>query len=92
MAQMVPHGRPKEVQPPGTEGWEATAAAWLLDLVPEYRPYKTVCRHPVILAYIARHIVSGTVEGARQGYRTVRTKLAEHAPPHAVDDAEGLQC
>lgn len=84
---MVPQGWPKAVQPPGSEGWEATAVAWLLDLVPEYREYKMVCRHPVILASIARHIVSGTVEGARQGYRTVRTELAEHAPPHAVDDA-----
>jgi hypothetical protein len=46
-----------------------------------------VCRHPVILAYLARQIISGTVEGARQGYRTVRTELAEYAPPHAVDDA-----
>lgn len=25
------------------------------------------------------------VEGARQGYRTVRTELGEHIPPHAVD-------
>jgi hypothetical protein len=71
---------------PGTDGWEATATAWLLDLVPEYR-YKTVCRHPVILASIARHVISGTVAGERQGYRTVRTGLAEQAPPHAVDDS-----
>jgi hypothetical protein len=41
----------------------------------------------VFLASIARHVISGTVEGARQGYRTVRTDLAEHDPPHALDDA-----
>lgn len=87
MYQIVPHGWPKEVQPPGSEGWEATATAWLLDLLPEYRQYKMMCRHPVILAFTARHVTSGTVDGARQGYRTVRTELAEHAPPHAVDDA-----
>jgi hypothetical protein len=25
------------VSPPGTEDWEATAAAWLFNLFPEYR-------------------------------------------------------
>ena len=87
MAQMVPLGWPKTVQPPGSEGWEATAVAWLLDLVPEYRQYTMVCRHPVILASIARHLIHGSVDGARDGYRTVRTDLAGHAPPHAVDAA-----
>jgi hypothetical protein len=59
--------------------------AWLLDLVPEYRKHAVVCRHPVILVCIARHLVHGSVEGARDGLPAVRTELAEHAPPHAVD-------
>jgi hypothetical protein len=42
----------------------------------------SLCRHPVILASITRHLIRGSVEGARDGYRTVRT---EHAPPHPVD-------
>lgn len=46
-----------------------------------------VCRHPVILASIARHLLHGSAEGAREEYRTVRSELAEHAPPHAVDAA-----
>jgi hypothetical protein len=87
MVRNMPLGWPQDVQPPGSAGWEATAVTWLLDLVPEYRQYDMVCRHPVLLASIARHLVHGSVEGAREGYRTVRTELAEHAPPHAVDVA-----
>lgn len=87
MPQQLPPDWPDGVQPPGSDGWETTAVAWLLDLVPEYRQHKTVCRHPVILAYIARNLVHGSVTGARDGYRTFRTALAEHAPPHAVDAA-----
>jgi hypothetical protein len=36
---------------------------------------------------MARHLVHGSVEGVREAYRTARTELAEHAPPHAVDAA-----
>ena len=60
---------------------------WLLGLVPEYRHYDVLRRHPVILAHVARHLVHGSVEGAREGYRTVRADLAEDAPPHALDGA-----
>jgi hypothetical protein len=87
MAANMPSGWPKEVRPPGTAGWEATAITWLLDLAPEYRQYDVVRRHPVILALIVRHHIHGSVEGARAGYRSVRTELAEQAPPHALDDA-----
>ena len=87
MARYVPPDWPERVQPPGTEGWEASAVTWLLELVPEFRQYGAVCRHPVILTSIARHLIRGSVAGARDGYRTVRTELAEHAPPHAVDAA-----
>ena len=44
-----------------------------------------ISRHPVVLAAIARHTVTGAAEGARQGYRTARTELGEVVPPHAVD-------
>jgi hypothetical protein len=53
------------VHPPGSEGWEGTAVTWLLDLVPGYRQYAMVCRHPVILASIARHLIHGSIDGAR---------------------------
>ena len=83
----VPPGWPPEVNPPGSEDWETTASAWLLDLVPEYRQHAAVRQHPVVLAFIARHQISGAVQGARQGYRTTRTELGEFAPPHVIDAA-----
>jgi hypothetical protein len=64
----VPRGWPEAVSSPGSEDWEATAAAWLLSLVPEYRQYPAVRQYPVVLAFIARHVLNGAVEGARQGY------------------------
>jgi hypothetical protein len=77
-------GWPAAVNPPGSEDWEATAAAWLLDLLPEYGQYPTMRRHPVVLAFIARHVLTGAVEGARQGYRTTRSDLGEMVPPHVT--------
>lgn len=82
----VPHGWRPEVNPPGIPDWETTASAWLLDLVPEYRQ-AAVRRHPVILAFIARHVIGNAVEGARQGYRATRTELGDLVPPHAIDAA-----
>ena len=71
---------------------EGSVSAWVLDLVPECRRYRLVCTHPVALAAIARHLVHGQVEGARRGYRTVRTELAEWVPPHSVDAALSAYC
>jgi hypothetical protein len=44
-------------------------------------------RHPVVLAYIARHVLNGEVDGARRGYRTIRSDLGDHVPPHVIDAA-----
>jgi hypothetical protein len=85
----LPAGWPEAVAPPGSQDWEASAVAWLLDLVPDLRGHSVVRRHPVILAAIARHTVTGTLEGARQGYRVARSELGEAVPPHAVDSALG---
>jgi hypothetical protein len=82
----VPSGWPEAVSPPGTEDWEDSAAEWLLDIIPEYRMY-TTRRYPVVLAYLARHMLTGAVEGARQGYRTTRSELGELVPPHVIDAA-----
>jgi hypothetical protein len=74
------------VHPPGSDDFETTAVAWLLEIVPpDYRLHGVLRRHPVALAAMARHHTSACVEGARAGYRTVRTELAEELPPHAVD-------
>jgi hypothetical protein len=57
--------------------------------VPEHPQCAMVQRHPVILAFIARHLIDGTIEGARQGCRTVRTEFSEQVPRHALDVALG---
>ena len=86
MAAYLPPGWPTGVHPPGSDDFEATAVAWLLEIVPaDYRLHGVLRRHPVALAAMARHHTAACVEGARSGYRTVRTELAEELPPHAVD-------
>jgi hypothetical protein len=86
MAAYVPPGWPPGVHPPGSEDFERTAVAWLLDVVPpDYRLYGVLRRHPVALATMARHHLSAAVQGARQGYRMARTELTQTLPPHAVD-------
>jgi hypothetical protein len=74
------------VHPPGSEDFEATAIAWLLDVVPpDFRMHGVLRRHPAALAAMARHHTQACVEGARAGYRTARTELGELLPPHAID-------
>jgi hypothetical protein len=86
MAAYIPPGWPAGVHPPGSDGFEASATAWLLDVVPpDYRLHGVLRRYPVALAAMARQHTAACVEGARQGYRTVRTDLGEALPPHAVD-------
>jgi hypothetical protein len=84
MAAQVPLGWPAGVHPPGTERFEETAVAWLLDVVPpDYRLYGVLRRYPLALAQLARYHLRACTEGARQGYRTARTELADALPPHA---------
>jgi hypothetical protein len=86
MAAYLPPGWPAGVHPPGSDGFEASAVSWLLDVVPpDYRLHGVLRRHPVALAAMARHHTSACVEGARDGYRTTRTELADAIPPHAID-------
>jgi hypothetical protein len=86
MAAYIPPGWPTGVHPPGSDEFQATAVDWLFDVVPpDYRLHGVLRRHPVALAAMARHHTAACVEGARQGYRTARTELAEVLPPHAVD-------
>lgn len=86
MVAYIPPGWPTGVHPPGSEEFEPTAIAWLLDVVPpDYRLHGVLRRYPLALAAMARHHAEASVEGARQGYRTARTELGEALPPHAVD-------
>jgi hypothetical protein len=86
MAAYIPPGWPTGVHPPDSRDFEATAVAWLLDVVPpDFRLHGVLRRHPAALAAMARHHTQACVEGARAGYRTTRTELGEAIPPHAVD-------
>jgi hypothetical protein len=86
MGSYVPPGWPGGVHPPGSEEFESTAVGWLLDVVPpDYRVHGVLRRYPVALATLARYHTEACVAGARNGYRTARTELADTLPPHAVD-------
>ncbi len=52
-----------------------------------YTPLERTWPHPVVLAFIARHVIAGAVEGAGQGYRVMRSELGDLVPPHAIDAA-----
>ncbi len=86
MAAYVPPGWPAGVHPPGSEDFERTAQAWLLDTVPpDYRLHGVLRRYPLALAAMAVHHTKACVAGAREGYRTARTELGDALPPHALE-------
>jgi hypothetical protein len=86
MVFYVPAGWPPEVRPPGSEGFQASAVAWLLDILPPgYRERKRVHRYPVGLAIIARHHAEASLEGSREGYRTIRAELSACLPAGEID-------
>jgi hypothetical protein len=87
MAAYLPPAWPPAVSAPGSEDWERSAVAWLLDLLPDYREHPDLHRYPAILASVAHHTLRGALDGAREGYRTVRTELGARVPPHAIDAA-----
>jgi hypothetical protein len=41
----------------------------------------------VILAFVARNVLQGPVDGARHGYRTTRSELSGLIPPQAISAA-----
>src|SRR6266705_1634554 len=86
MVAYLPPGWPTGVHPPGSEGFERTAVAWLLDVTPpDYRLHGVLQRHPIALATLARRHLAACVEGARQGYRTARTELGGVLPVSGLD-------
>ena len=85
-ARRMPRGWPADVQPPGSDNWQESAVAWLLEVVPpRYRKHAVLRRNPLALAALARHHAGACVEGARQGYRAVRAELSERVPAHVID-------
>ena len=86
MSAYVPPGWPSGVHPPGTEDFERTAQAWLLDVVPpDYRLHGVLRRYPLALAAMAAHHTKACVAGAREGYRNARTEVGAALPPHALE-------
>ena len=86
MAAYVPPGWPSGVHPPGSEDFERTAQAWLLDVVPpDYRLHGVLRRYPLALAAMAAHHSEACVAGAREGYRNARTEMGGALPPHALE-------
>jgi hypothetical protein len=86
VAVYLPPGWPDGVHPPGSEDFEQTAVAWLLEVVPpDYRLHGILRRHPIALAVLAHHHLAACVEGARRGYRGARTELGEVLPPQGID-------
>jgi hypothetical protein len=65
----VPPGWPAEVLPPGVDGWQDTAVAWLLDNGPaEWRQDPVLTRHPVLLARRAAEHLAADVDAARAAW------------------------
>ena len=44
-------------------------------------------RNPLVLAFTARHLLTGAVEGARTGYRATRRELSGAVPLAAITAA-----
>jgi len=84
----APPGWPAAVRPPDAPAWEATAAAWLLDLCPpDYRRYSGLRRHVVVLARFAVLHVEANQAAVRRGLSEVRSDLRQVATPEVVEAA-----
>jgi hypothetical protein len=84
----VPPGWPPQVRPPGASGWEATAIAYLLDCCPaDFRAYRVLRNHPVVLAQFAAHFVVGQHEAVQGGLAAVRTSVSEYVEADVVEAA-----
>jgi hypothetical protein len=84
----LPPGWPEGVRPPGSQDWEVTAAAFLLDCCPaDFRAYRVLRNHPVVLARFAAQFVEGQCRTAQEGLAGIRTSLTDHVPHQVVEAA-----
>ncbi len=84
----TPPGWPVEVRPPGSTEWEVTAIAYLLDCSPpDFRAYRVLRNHPVVLARFAARFVDGQCRTAEEGLAEVRTSLSDFADPPVIEAA-----
>jgi hypothetical protein len=84
----TPPGWPERVRAPGVPEWEATATAFLLDCCPaDFRAYRVLRNHPVVLAQFASHFVESQVRAAQEGLADVRTGLGRYVDPPVLEAA-----
>ena len=84
----APPGWPDQVRPPGAPEWEVTATAYLLDCCPaDFRSYRVLRNHPVVLAQFARHFVEGQTRAAQDGLASARTGLQDFVEPSVLEEA-----
>lgn len=85
---VAPPGWPREVRPPDAPDWEASAAAWLLDLCPsDYRRWPGLRRHVVVLARFAVLHVEAQQAATRRGLSEIRGDLKDVATLAVVEAA-----
>ena len=84
----APPGWPDRVRPPGAPEWEASAAAYLLDCCPaDFRAYRVLRNHPVVLAQFARHFVEGQGQATQDGLAAARTGLRDFVDASVLEEA-----
>jgi hypothetical protein len=84
----VPPGWPPQVRPPGAPDWESTAIGFLLDCCPpDFRAYRVLRNHPVVLARFAARFVEGQHRCAQEGLAEIRTSLKDLVASGVIEAA-----
>jgi hypothetical protein len=84
----VPPGWPPRVRPPGAPDWEGTAVAYLLDCCPpDFRAYRVLRNHPVVLARFAARFVEGQHRSTQEGLAEIRTSLKDEVSSEVIEEA-----
>jgi hypothetical protein len=84
----LPPGWPARVLPPGAPDWEASAAAYLLDCCPpDFRGYRVLRNHPVVLARFAARFVEGQHRTTQEGLAEIRTSLRNEVSSEVIEEA-----
>ena len=85
MARHGPPGWPQEVPPPDVEEWQVAACAWLLDQAPpEFRSYRAVRHHPLLLVWLVGHHVRAQQDAVVLARSTARQDLSGDLPPEVA--------
>jgi hypothetical protein len=84
----VPPGWPAQVRPPGAPDWESTAIGFLLDCCPpDFRAYRVLRNHPVVLARFAARFVEGQHRCTQEGLAEIRTSLKDLVASGVIEAA-----